>query len=58
MKNNTSLSVVLLYKNQKGCDTSNFLMKHNISEAELASKMCFIEKLDDGQSAKEDYVSE
>ena len=52
MKNNTSLSIVLLYKNQNICDTSNFLMKYNISEAELVSKMCFIEKLDDGQSAK------
>jgi hypothetical protein len=58
MKSNTSLSLVLLYKNQNGCDTSHFLMKHNISKAELASKMCFIEKLDDGQSVKEDYVSE
>jgi hypothetical protein len=33
-------------------------MKHNISEAELASKMCFVKKLDGGQSAKPDYVSE
>jgi hypothetical protein len=58
MKSNTSLSLVLLYKNQNGCDTSHFLMKHNISEAELASKMSSIEKLDDGQNAKEGYVSE
>jgi hypothetical protein len=33
-------------------------MKDNISEAKLGSKMCFIEKLCEGQSTKEDYVSE